>query len=311
VLETLQRTTIIGDKTVHQAVQAPAAPPAVWLNDAPVCPSLTQYGIIHLGVVEAFEPYRFVRPQAIASELIACCSGRGRVLIDGDWADCTPGTAVIMPQYSAIGYYACGGEPWKLVWVCYKTPNDHPPLFGPSSPAFASYDPMPLLHAVEGLRHESSSARDAACMEYWTALVHRLVLRFAHRWQSTGRLHHFWEKVAELLDQEWTLDRLAAAAGCCAETLRQQCQQQLGRSPMQQLTFLRVQRSANLLILTDHKIEFIASQVGYADSFAFSAMFKKWMGCSPKAFRDDRRQNPKPSAEDRASADILPVWRTA
>jgi AraC-like DNA-binding protein len=62
---------------------------------------------------------------------------------------------------------------------------------------------------------------------------------------------------------------------------------------MQHLTFLRMQRAAELLFSTDEKVARIAEQVGYSDPFAFSVAFKKWTGCPPSEFRELRRQNVK------------------
>jgi AraC-like DNA-binding protein len=288
-LQSLENITVLGERTRHWSVQAPGRQPQAWLENAPVCAALAQYDIIHLGIVEAFEPYRFARLHSVATELLACLAGQGRVLIDGEWAECNAGTAALMPQHSAVGYYSIGPEPWRLVWVCYQRSGKRPSLLGPCSPVRARYDPVPLMHAVEGLRQECLSVRDPGCMEHWAALIHRLVLRFAQPWQREDRLQALWEKVAATLDRDWTLDRLASEAGCCGEALRRRCQQQLGRSPMQHLTFLRLRRAADLLITTDHKVEYIASQVGYSDAFAFSAMFKKWTGCPPKEFREQRK----------------------
>jgi AraC-like DNA-binding protein len=287
-VERLENITVLGERTRHWSVQAPAAGQQSWLVNAPVCPALAQYDIIHLGLVEAFEPYRFTRLHSAATELLACLSGQGQVLVDGEWSACGAGMATLMPQHSAVGYYSTGPDPWKLVWVCYQKAGG-PSLTGPSSPVLAKYDPVPLRHAVEGLRHESLAARDPACLEHWAALVHRLVLRFAQPWQREDRLQALWEKVAASLEQDWTLDRLAAEAGCCGEALRRRCRQQLGRSPMQHLTHLRLRRAAELLMTTAHKVEYIASRVGYHDAFAFSARFKKWTGCPPKEFREQRR----------------------
>lgn len=281
----LKRITILGDRTRHQGIQD-SDRPEPWLEGAPICSSLADYGMIHLGVVEAYDPYRFIRPVSIATEVLACFGGRGMVLIDGEWTECHAGQAVLIPQYSAIGYYAVGNEPWKMVWVCYQPSGGGCPIITPSSPVMADYDPALILHAVEGLRLEGSSARDSVCMESWVKLIHRLVLRFAQPWQQEDKLQVLWEKVAARLEHPWTLDSLATEAGCCSELLRQRCHQYLGRSPMQHLTYLRMQRAAQLLVETDEKIPQIASRVGYRDAVAFSVAFKKWTGCPPSELRE-------------------------
>jgi AraC-like DNA-binding protein len=281
--------TIIGERTSHRLVRAPLDTSRVWTEATPLCPALGRHHILHAGIVEAFSPYRLLRQNAAVLEMLACFGGEGRVLIAGKWTRFGPNTAVLLPRNAAAGYYAANAAAWKFVRVCYSWPQEQPPWTAPDAPVMADFDPLPLVHAVEGLRQESLGTRDTTCMEHWVSLVHRLVLRFAQPWQGEDRLQSLWDKVGASLDEEWTLDRLAAEAGCGAEALRRRSQQQIGRSPMQHLTYLRLQRAAELLLTTRHKVEYIASAVGYGDAFAFSAMFKKWTGSPPKEFREQSR----------------------
>ena len=291
--QSLERVTLIGEKTRHWSVQANGGNAESWLQDAPVCPELQTYGIVHLGVVEAHRPYRFIRPVCLATELLACLGGGGRVLIDGKWTEFNAGKAVLMPQHGAVGYYATGGEPWKLVWVCYQENDRHRSIMTPGSPVMTEYNSTLLWHAVEGLRLECGSEGDPVAVQAWVKLVHALVLRFAQPWQRKDELQLLWEQVVPNLAFKWTLDLLSAKGGCSPELLRQRCQKRLGRSPMQHLTFLRMQRAAELLHGTAEKMTHIAEQVGYGDPFAFSAAFKKWAGCPPSEFRELRRQSVK------------------
>jgi AraC-like DNA-binding protein len=254
-----------------------------------VCPVLARHHMLHLGVVEAVAPYRFARRSTRALELLACFGGEGRVLVEGVWRTLGPGMTVLLPQNSVAGYFATGREPWKLVWVCYRWPESGLTLSSPNSPVLASHDPMPLLHAVEGLRHEClRSDPEIACMEQWCSLIHLQVLRFARPWGRADPMRRLWARVAASLGEEWTLARLAGEAGCCEEALRRRCQREFGRSPAQQLAFLRQRRAAELLLGTDAKLEVIAEAVGYGDAFAFSAAFKKWCGLPPREFRERR-----------------------
>jgi len=72
------------------------------------------------------------------------------------------------------------------------------------------------------------------------------------------------------------------------EHLRRMCKKQLGRSPVQQLTFLRMQRACELLATTEEKVDTIAHQVGYSSGAHFSNAFTKWVGVRPSEYREGR-----------------------
>lgn len=281
----LKSVTILGDRTRHFPVRAPEAEPQPWLDGAPTCAALSSHQIIHLGIVKAEEPYRFVRTNPSVTQFLACIGGAGYVMVNGEWVLCESGKAVLFPQHSAIAYHAVGGKQWKLVWVCYRRSDGSASVSTVSSPVFAAYDAAPLYHAVYSLQTECLGKNDPDVCQHLIAVIHRLVLRFAQPWKREDRLHRIWEKVTADLESEWTLDRLAREAHCSGEHLRRLCQKELGRSPIQHVIYLRLQKAATLLVTTDSKIESIAGQVGYRDAYAFSSIFKKWMGCSPTEYR--------------------------
>ena len=80
---------------------------------------------------------------------------------------------------------------------------------------------------------------------------------------------------------EWTLPALAAKVHMSTEHLRRLCLRELGRTPVQQLTYLRMQRAKELLENSDDKLEAIAPAVGYLSALVFSRAFKRWIGCTP------------------------------
>ncbi len=283
--ESALELTVLGDRTRHRGVKAPEIVPQPWTDGLAVCPALTEFDMIHLGVVTAFKPYRFVRPILSATLFLACLGGEGHVLTDGEWVICKAGSAVLLQPHTPVEYYASGSSGWELVWVCYERKDGKPSVATVSSPGLADYQPQPIFHAVEALRTECLAVNDPVCVRNLVDLVHRLVVRYAEPWRADDRLHQIWEKVATDYAAEWSLDGLARDAHCSAEHLRRLCQQQLGRSPMQHVTYLRLRRATELLSTTDFKVEMIAKEVGYHDPFAFSAMFKKWMGISPTEYR--------------------------
>jgi len=116
-------------------------------------------------------------------------------------------------------------------------------------------------------------------------LIHTYVLRFAQPWHVDDRLRHLWENVSASLDEEWNLNKLSRHCHFSAEHLRRLCHQELGRSPMHQVTYLRMERAAKLLTTTGDKIEVVAAAVGYENPFVFSRTFKKWIGWPPSDYR--------------------------
>ncbi len=83
----------------------------------------------------------------------------------------------------------------------------------------------------------------------------------------------------------WTLDELAQHAGLSRTALAERFRQAMGDTPLNHLRVLRMQRAMRLLAETDHKLEAVAADVGYQDAFSFSKVFKRTVGLSPKAFR--------------------------
>jgi AraC-like DNA-binding protein len=104
--------------------------------------------------------------------------------------------------------------------------------------------------------------------------------------------------VAENLSGHWNLVKLAKEAGYSNEHLRRLCRRQMGRSPMHQVTFMRMRHASELLATTEHTIESIAQEVGYNTPFVFSNAFTKWIGWRPSEYRkkkmDSAARNPAP-----------------
>jgi AraC-like DNA-binding protein len=279
------------DETVHapgtrmRGVKAAQVEWRPWIADFAVCPLLNQHQIVHVGVMKTTAPTRIVRTKQTTTYFLACFEGRGKVLIDGRWRVCRAGFASLLPAHALNAFQALPGVRWQFSWVCYQQPADQRPIADIASPVMARFDATPLHWAIEGLLHECSSNAEGAVLQHWVDLIHSYVLRFARPLQDDDRLRLLWERVAAHLADEWTLARLAHEAGYSNEHLRRLCRRQLGRSPMHQVTYLRMRRAAELLASTSHTIEAVAQEVGYHNPFVFSNAFTKWIGWRPSEYR--------------------------
>ena len=91
------------------------------------------------------------------------------------------------------------------------------------------------------------------------------------------------------LARDWKLDELAEISCVSTEHLRRLCKKQLGRSPVQQVTYLRMRRAVEYLASTPDKVEAVARSVGYDNPYTFSNAFKRWTGKRPMDYRDNNR----------------------
>jgi AraC-like DNA-binding protein len=290
--------TVHGAQTQMRGVRAMNVEPRPWIGNFPVCPALNQYQIIHVGIEKTFAPMRIVRVRQTTTYFLACHGGRGRVLIDGRWRICREGYACLLPAHTLNAFEAIPRTRWEFSWVCYKRPSEQRPLADLTTPVMARFDPLPLQSAILGLMHECQGLSQPAFMQQWADLIHAYVLHFAQPMDEPDQLRMLWERVAANLKGGWSLARLAHEAGYSYEHLRRLCRRQLGRSPMHQVTYLRMRRAAELLTTTEFTVEAIANEIGYQNPFVFSNAFTKWIGIRPSEYRRQKSGGTTPPSKD-------------
>jgi len=281
----LTDVTIHNPRTKVRGVIAMNVEMRPWLAGFPVCKALNQYQIIHVGFQETIAPMRIIRTKQTTTYFLACIGGKGKVLIDGRWRICKEGFACLLPAHTLNGFEAIPRVKWEYCWVCYQRPPEQRPVADATSPVMARFEPLPLKSAILGLMYECNGPGQPTLMQEWADLIHAYVLRFAQPSDQPDALRMLWERVVGHLGEAWTLARLAREAGYSNEHLRRLCRRQLGRSPMHQVTYLRMRRASELLATTEHTIEAIAHEVGYQNPFVFSNAFTKWIGWRPSLYR--------------------------
>jgi AraC-like DNA-binding protein len=83
-----------------------------------------------------------------------------------------------------------------------------------------------------------------------------------------------------------SVDEMAAAYGCSRSRFLAVYRQRMGLSPVQHFLRLKVRHAAGLLLSTALPVVDIARSVGYEDFRYFARIFGKYMGCSPRAYRE-------------------------
>lgn len=104
--------------------------------------------------------------------------------------------------------------------------------------------------------------------------------------------------VAELLDEltkrvsrPTSLDELAEWAGFTPQHLNRTFRRELGVTPLQHLTRLRMEQSAAQLAEGKLTVKAIAAAAGFDDPYYFSRLFRQHFGRSPAQYRDAAGSN--------------------
>ncbi|MGE9267732.1 MAG: AraC family transcriptional regulator [Verrucomicrobiales bacterium] len=286
LLKSEEDVEIFGSQTRVLAVRGREDEARSWLREAPCCPLMsTAHHINHAGIMHAEAPYEIVRIRQSGSFMLATLAGSGIVLVDGRWITMSAGQACLLPPFVMNSFKCLPDSPWEFAWVRYEESRDQKPLISSFSPVIRSFDARAFSHVIHGLHDESTSGGDHAALHHWCRLLHHYVLQFAQPSQMDERLSRLWQVVARDPAHDWTLQAMAGIACLSTEHLRRLCQRELGRSPVRQLTAIRLQRAVELLTRSEEKIETIAHAVGFGSIYSFSKAFKAWFGTSPTKLR--------------------------
>ncbi len=248
------------------------------------CSALEKRLISHVGVGDAAAPYRIVRTHLSGTYVHASLGGEGRILLDGRWRPHRAGMVSLAPAHVLHAFHAIPSKRWQYCWVRYM-PQSPRSAIGFIAPVMANFPAEALQHAILGLYREVEAGGNSGSATLWIDLIEHYISRFAEPLQREDRLRVVWEAVQADLAHPWTVSSLAELANMSGEHLRRLCQASLGRSPMQQLTYLRIQYAAHCLATTHATVEGIALQVGYQNPFAFSNTFKRMTGFRPSRFQ--------------------------
>jgi AraC-like DNA-binding protein len=89
----------------------------------------------------------------------------------------------------------------------------------------------------------------------------------------------------EKVDNPWTVEALAGAAGMSRSAFALRFKELLGETPLEYLTNWRMYKATGILQDGDKKLFEVAKSVGYDSDAAFSKAFKRVLGVAPREYR--------------------------
>lgn len=239
-------------------------------------------------------------------DLVAFPHGAAHSLVDVPEGVALPAEEIVQGQnldhYGPVTY---GGSGLPATVLCgyFQLDRDHPHPLVAALPSLIhirgtdSYDFAWLQTAINFMIHETRTAKPGS-----EAVVNRLAevlfvqMVRAHIAQSEpppGMLAAIADKpigaalqlMHQAPQQPWSLASLAQRIGMSRSAFAARFNQLVRQTPMQYLTFWRMQKARELLSESRLGTAAIAEQVGYQSEAAFSKAFKKAVGMGPGAYR--------------------------
>ena len=253
------------------------------------CPELKKVGIYWVGFTRVYGSHLRMSTEEDQkyTHIQITVTGNALALVDNVWVKLPSNTAYVMPCGAkwAWRYSSDSNERWNVVYV-RLLPEFNLALLKGRREAFILRDRIPsdLVWAFQRLyREQLLKSRPAV-----SSLLSQMLAYFSREILDEGthinQLPELWVRVSSDLSYPWTLERLSAIARMSEEKLRQYCRKETGRSPMGQVTFLRMRRAMEMIEQSIYNMQEIGVQVGYENPFSFSRAFKHFYGKSPTSF---------------------------
>ncbi len=253
-----------------------------WVVRRVDCPAFDYYDLVEIGHVEASRYHRAARADWPFTMVTICSGGAGTVRSGDQRWQLAPGQALLLPPDRPHDFQS-SGLGWSYTILNYHSGNLIRQSIG--LPKIVSIHAQPLEAMILAFRREYQSDQDPALLRQMLDIIQTKILRLFNPAQGTSRLWALWNDVIEHPEFNWTIESLAQRAHLSGEHLRRTCQHDVGRSPMGQVTWLRLKLAASRLTVGDDVIEEIAHQVGFESERAFRAAFTKVFQCSPSQYR--------------------------
>jgi AraC-like DNA-binding protein len=105
------------------------------------------------------------------------------------------------------------------------------------------------------------------------------------------RIKKALEHIHESPEHQWTIENLASNVGMSRAAFAKKFTSLVGQTVFTYLSNLRIQKAKDLIVNTSLFIDDIALSVGYESHRAFIKTFTKYVGMTPKQFRNSEKEN--------------------
>ena len=231
--------------------------------------------------------YCVARTAPLEHTLFYTLKGQGKLTtVDKEYA-LVANTLAILPSKQSFKV-SIAAEQWDIIWLNLANTKRWQHIAIEQAIVISEQTLKPLHFAMELLYSEPNATLREGVMPILSHYLNA-TLRGDNQNKTNNRLHNLFQDIEKRLQYDWTIEAMCSQLHYSPPHLHRLCQAQFGKSPIQKLIHLRIERAKSLLLNTHWPVQHVASYVGYTNIFNFSKSFKKLAGVSPSKFR--RGQN--------------------
>lgn len=245
----------------------------------------------------AREHYRIRKEGSSQNILLYCVSGEGWISIDGKRVVVKANQYFIIPQKTAHSYGSNKHTPWTIYWVHFAGTNAS--LFANTINEAGSIRPSDISRINErnllfeemiqnlemGFSIDNITYANVCLLHYLSSFRYLSQYRQIQKEKEMDMVERSIRFMRENISQTISLEELAQNVDLSKSHFSMAFKTKTGRTPLDYLIHLKIQKACQLLDNTNLKINEISVKVGYEDPYYFSRLFKKIMDTSPIIYR--------------------------
>ena len=255
--------------------------------DADVLAEMKNLDITLAGCSNLSGQYCVARTAPLEHTLFYTLRGQGKLTTVDKEYPLVANTLAILPTKQSFEV-SIASRQWDVVWLNLANTKRWQHLAMEKAFIIEDQKLEPLHLAMELLYSEPDATLREGIIPILSYYLNA-TLRGDNQNKTNNRLHNLFQDIEKRLQYDWTIEAMCNQLHYSPPHLHRLCQAQFGKSPIQKLIHLRIERAKSLLLNTRWPVQHIATYVGYTNIFNFSKSFKKLAGVSPSKFR--RGQN--------------------
>ncbi len=204
----------------------------------------------------------------------------------------TNNTAFISSKENHMHYYPSRKDPWSYIYVringedVEKAFSEHKFNKGITVLEFDDSKTLyNLLSLFEKLSYGENKKAQKIIANAVMLLFEESKSTKTHSSKSKERMEQIKRYIEENYYKKIKIEDVAKHFFLNKNYMRTLFIKNIGISPKQYLSNVRLKRAEHLLLTSNESIKLISGSVGYDDPLLFSKMFKEYYKCSPKQFR--------------------------